>query len=247
MTPEAYRAHVPLLHVWTKWKGKALRSLRTRGLAGTLIFAAALAKRILCQRWTLYRDARFDQRFAVDTAGILYLPELQSDPRFRYSNGYAPTPRSRFRRMMRRLDVDYSKFLFIDFGCGKGRVLVLAAELPFQQIIGIELSSQLIRVAEDNLRSYLGPRRCHTIQLACTDAGEFPIPGEPAIYYFYDPFQAEMMRKVLENIRRSLAATPRETYVLYFTPKHQHLLDECGFLTPIKQAPWYSIYKSSAS
>ena len=242
---------------WTVWTGKAVRSLRKRGVTGSINFAAALAKRVLSGRWInfpyenpwcRYLDARFDRRFALDTASIINLPELQTEPRFKDANKYAPTPRFLFRRALRHVQVDYDKFVFIDFGCGKGKALLLASELPFKQIIGIELSSKLIRVAEDNLRSYLSrPRECNGVQLACMDATEYQIPYEPAIYYFCNPFGTEVMHKVLENIRLSLAEAPREVYVVYLNPELQSLLDESGFLAPIKRTTWYSIYKASGA
>jgi len=256
MIPEGLRKRMLFLDFWTSWKGKTVRSLRERGVLGTVKRAAALVKHSVTNRWRLchvsnpwysYLDKRFDRRFAVDTAGFLDLPELKSDPRFKYAVNYGPTPRSVFFRMMRALDVDYRKFVFVDFGCGKGKVLLLAAELPFKQIVGIELSSKLFRVAENNLTSYLGTRRCSELRLLCTDAVDYEIPEERAIYYFYNPFTAEVMARVLENMRRSLAATPRETYLVYFNHVLKAPLDESGFLTPVKETCSYSIYKASGA
>lgn len=234
--------------VWVKWKDKAVRYFRQRGVAGTLKLTLALVKEGLSGRWQHYRDELFDRRFGVDTAGTLVLPELQSDPRFAYGNAYAPTPRSVFLRMVRKLKVDYRNFLFIDFGCGKGKALLLAAEFHFKRIIGIELSAKLIGVAEDNLRIYLSRTgKPNVFQLVCMGVGEYPIPNGPAIYYFANPFQAEVMRRVLENIRRSLAAAPRESYIVYLDPVLQGLLDESGFLAPIKKSALYSIWRVTAS
>ena len=101
----------------------------------------------------------------MDTSGIQALPEILA----RVSNDYSPTPRSTFFKLLRHLDVDYARFTFIDFGCGKGKVLLLAAELPFQRIIGIEFSPALARVAEENLKSYRGKRRCSNVQVTCAD------------------------------------------------------------------------------
>ena len=107
------------------WRGKLVSSLRRRGFAGTIRAAAALVKRSVTNRWRLcclsnpwysYLEKRFDRRFAVDTGGFLDLPERQSDPRFKHAFTYEPTPRSVFFRMLRRIDVDYSSFVFIDFG-----------------------------------------------------------------------------------------------------------------------------------
>jgi hypothetical protein len=239
-------------HIVTTWKDKAVHSVRKRGVAGTIRHAGALCKSLLiqhCKRyftrnpwnpWYRFLDRRYDRRFAVDTAGIEALPEIYA----RVGNDYSPTTRSTFFILLRQLDVDYTNFTFIDFGCGKVKCLLLAAELPFKQVIGIEFSPSLAGVAEDNLKSYRGKRRCSNFQVACTDAGEYAIPDEPAIYYFYDPFVAEVWAKVLENIRHSLATAPREIYIIYLDPSWKALLDEAGFLIPVKQTPLYCIYKT---
>ena len=52
---------------------------------------------------------------------------------------------------MARLDVDHSEFTFVDYGLGKGRVLMLAAEYPFKRIVGVEFSESLDRTARQNL------------------------------------------------------------------------------------------------
>jgi len=146
--------------------------------------------------------------------------------------------------MLRQINVDFRRFVFIDFGCGKGKALLLASRLPFKEIIGIELWSELISVAEKNLRTYTGRRACSIFSLHHMDASEFQFPSEPGLYYFFDPFREEVTLKVLENLRRSLAASPREAYVVYCEPSRPDLLDKSGFLTLVKRTPHYSIYKA---
>ena len=170
---------------WMKWKGRTVNSLRIRGVPGTVKHAIVICKLLLIHRWKLYfvwspwnpwycyLDKRFDRRVAVDTAGVSILPEHRADSRF---NGYSARPHSFFFRLLSQVDVDCSNSTFIDFGCGKSKVFLLAAQLPFRQIIGVELSSKLICIAEEDLRSYRGKRGCKTIQLACTDVRDFHIP-----------------------------------------------------------------------
>ena len=52
---------------------------------------------------------------------------------------------------MGKLDVDHREFSFVDYGSGKGRVLMLAAAYPFRRILGVEFSESLDRVARDNI------------------------------------------------------------------------------------------------
>ena len=237
-----------------RWKRIILDSLRYRVASETVKHAVVYFKFFLLQQWELYSkwnpwnpwycflDRNFDRRFAVNTAGVLLLPEIHSDPRF---NGYSPTPHSLFSRLLRQVDVDYSQFTFIDFGCGKGKALLLASKLPFRRIVGVEVSSVLIGVAAENLKTYRGTRRCKAVQLVHSDARDFRLPEEDAICYFWDPFEAELMRTVLENIRNSLAAAPRDIYIVYFMPVHRKLFDEADFLSMVKQTSWYCIYRAS--
>jgi SAM-dependent methyltransferase len=224
-----------------RWRSRAVASIRKRGLAGTV----QLFPTLVAANFKGDPDKRFDRRFHVDTAGILKPIELQSDSTFKNSNWYAPSATHRFLRMLHHIKVDFRDYVFIDFGCGKGKALLLASRLPFRQIVGVELWSELFTVAEKNLKSYTGKRLCNTFRLHRMDATEFPIPSEPGIYYFFDPFREEVMRKVLDNMRRSLAAAPREAYVVYCEPERPDILDHSDFLSLLKKTPHYSIYRAS--
>ena len=103
----------------------------------------------------------------------------------------------------------------------------------------------LIGIAEANLKTYRGTRRCNSVELVRSDARDFRLPEEKAICYFWDPFEAELMQTVLQNIRNSLAAAPRDFYIVYFIPVHRMLFDEADFLSMVKQTSWYCIYRSS--
>ena len=189
-----------------------------------------------------FLDRQYDRRFSVNTAGIDLRPTLL-DPGV---NAYSPIPRSTFFIVLRQIRIDYSKFVFIDFGCGRGKPLLLASELPFQAIIGIELSQVLARAAQDNWKTYRGPRKCQAFQVVHTDARQYELPRVPTVCFFYDPFKEAVVAKVLDNIRKSLADAPREIYVLYVTPSQRHLMDQSGFLEPVKQTAGYCIYRSRA-
>jgi hypothetical protein len=76
------------------------------------------------------------------------------------------------------------------------------------------------RRAEANVGSYRNPaQRCHAIQLHCGDAAEFPLPEDPLVVYFYNPFRADVMRKVLRGIEASLAAAPRPLIAIHLWPR----------------------------
>jgi methylase of polypeptide subunit release factors len=43
--------------------------------------------------------------------------------------------------------------VFVDFGCGKGRVLYLACRHPFKEVIGVDLSPAVVEAARRNLHA----------------------------------------------------------------------------------------------
>jgi tRNA/tmRNA/rRNA uracil-C5-methylase (TrmA/RlmC/RlmD family) len=42
--------------------------------------------------------------------------------------------------------------------------LLLACQFPFQRVVGVEWSEELHRVAQQNIRSYRGRRRCMVLR-----------------------------------------------------------------------------------
>ena len=237
-----------------------LGSVERRGLFRTLGASPGAAKREL-DSWLggrhycpspyyTWLDRRFDRRFSVDTAGIIRLTEFQADPQFPElsSSGqevsYGPSPSVVFASALERIHVDWKKFVFIDFGCGKGKALLLAAKLPFKRIIGLELVSALVQAAESNWQRYTGKKKCTDCLIVCKDAREFVIPNDPAVYYFYNPFNKTVLRHILEHISRSLAVEFRESYVVFLNPEYDDVLKEYTFLEPIARTSLYSVHRA---
>jgi len=83
------------------------------------------------------------------------------------------------------LDVDHANFTFIDFGSGKGRVLLLAARYPFKEVVGIEFSKELNDIALLNSAG-MPPHlnRAGKVSAICCDATEFEPPAGDLICYF---------------------------------------------------------------
>ncbi len=142
-----------------------------------------------------YRSFRavhpFDEQFGVETSGLIY--ELPSGHQHDlYNNGYFAVAPSVFHAIMRamreRLHLDFQRFSFIDLGSGKGRALLLASDYPFREIIGVELSPKLDRVARDNIARYaLAKRAPRAPVISMTgDATEFSWPAGPLIVYMWN-------------------------------------------------------------
>ena len=99
----------------------------------------------------------FDERFGVETSGLIY--ELPSGHQHDlHNNGYFAVAPSVFhgimRAMLEQLHLDFQRFRFVDVGLGKGRALLLASDYPFREVIGVELSPELDRIARSNIALY---------------------------------------------------------------------------------------------
>jgi SAM-dependent methyltransferase len=130
---------------------------------------------------------------------------------------YDTCPWSTLRQSMRLAALHAEGFTFVDMGCGKGKVLLSAMAMPFTRVVGIEYSAYLCRVAEKNIASVrLLRRNCSSVDIVCLDAVQYPIPNEPIILFFQNPFNYEIMEVVLDNILTSYVNTPRPIYLLFF-------------------------------
>jgi SAM-dependent methyltransferase len=123
--------------------------------------------------------------------------------------------------------IDAREFTFVDLGCGKGRALLVAAQLGFRQVIGVEFADELPEIARENAR-IMGFGEITVIQ---GDAGEFRFPAGDLVVFLYNPFWIPVMRRVVENLRR---ADYGRLFVLYLTPKIPEILDEAAFLERIE-------------
>lgn len=106
---------------------------------------------------------------------------------------------------------------FLDLGCGKGRMLALAAERGYRRCEGVELDSSLATIARRNLSS---SRLRHVPSLAAiasvvhADAREYRFPEEPLAIFLNNPFAVPILQVVLDNLGASLASAPRPVTVV---------------------------------
>lgn len=149
--------------------------------------------------------------------------------------------------MALKLDIDPRGYTFIDFGSGKGRVLLLASEYPYKKIIGVEFAEELHQIALKNIRNYRSrSQRCRDVESIHMDAAEYEIPPHtPLVLHFFNPFGPPVMSRVVANLQSSIDEHPRQVFMIYHSPRHTHLLEQLRNIQLIKGGPWYRIYKIS--
>jgi SAM-dependent methyltransferase len=116
-------------------------------------------------------------------------------PEFR---GYAPTSYRDWFVLRRFIKTGG---YFIDYGAGLGRVTVLAARLPFDDVIGVEIDRDLAARGNKNLRK---ARRLRSpVRIICADAASFEVPSQTATIFCNNPFSGSVLTAVLGRARHA--------------------------------------------
>lgn len=203
----------------SRWLDRVRWAMEQRGLAGTLRLAWA---RLRGGPDTVLMRHPFDREHGLETSGLIGGARLEAAHAHAvHSTAYFGVPPSRMRRVLERWRATEGirpaeEYAFVDIGCGKGRALLLASELPFREAVGVELDGALAAIAERNVARWgeLGRTRC-PLRIVCGDATEVDLPEGPLLVYFYNPFRAPVLRRLLERLQ----ATDRRVEVLYLYPE----------------------------
>ncbi len=226
-------------------------SIRRRGLAGAAGHVAGSLVNLVrdltpARRRLRFGDLDFDWEHYVDTTWA-NIP-LRTRLREMVSEGqYQPSDPGMFAEIMERLAPalgDIHPFTFIDFGSGKGRVLLMASEFAFGRIIGVELLPELHAVAVENARKYKAGAQAGRIQPWCGDARAFPIPPDPLVVYLNHPFPAPVLQTVLANLAASLRQHPRKLVLVYANPLLEDVVLQTGLVRKTDGTRQYSVFEN---
>lgn len=192
----------------------------------------------------------FDTTFCVETSGLVCGRDLSTGHAHdRYNTAYFGVAPSVFQALFAHWqDVPRSSALeqysFIDLGCGMGRAMLLAAAMPFRDVLGVELNPELAAMAQKNVQLWkaAGRARCG-MRVLCGDATEFEFPDNPCVAFLFNPFGRTVLRRLLKNLGRVFANRPGQLDMLYVNHECGNLFKQHGGFTPLWSG---SIYKSPA-
>lgn len=173
-----------------------------------------------------------EHRLGIETAGMVEMKDL-GITRTGHAE-YAPTPFRDFKTIFDRLAIQANEDVFIDFGSGKGRALILAAGYPLRRIIGVEYSETLNAIALQNIDKARAHFVCADVSAVAADATTYAVPEETTLAYFNNPFDRPLFEQVLARLRASLLARPRQfRLILNYYPDSDLVpaLEDCPWLT----------------
>lgn len=153
----------------------------------------------------------WDKRLQINTIGR---DDLHAD---QYHHPYEPTPYSVLERLANSGLIGKDDVV-LDYGCGKGRVGFFLSDQTKARTIGIEYDDRIYGSAlENQAAAKVKPN------FALTRAEEYKVPTEVTRCYFFNPFSAEILRKVMARILESYYENPRELFLFFYYPADEYI------------------------
>jgi SAM-dependent methyltransferase len=171
----------------------------------------------------------FDLRYGTATRSSTDLAELVIPSKnVTHGVGYQPSAPALFHQVMRGLALP-AGCVFVDFGCGKGRVLMMAARYGFRRVVGVEFSAELCRVARRNVEIFRRRAGASTeFEIVESDAAAYRYRDDENVFYLFNPFDAVVMRQILAGIEESRRRVPRTMWLIYYYPLCGDLVTAAG-------------------
>jgi predicted RNA methylase len=180
----------------------------------------------------------FDVAHGVRTSGLVAGRHLKSGHRHdRHATAYYGVAPSVFHALMARWRrtspvAAVRDTAFVDIGAGMGRAVLLASELGFRSVLGVELNPTLLRIARSNLTVW---RKAGNVsspaRMVCRDAADFAFPAGPCVAFLFNPFGSAVMRRMLRQVASQFAGRPRELDILYVNNEQESVLEShTGFV-----------------
>lgn len=180
--------------------------------------------------FTIYYEIRGEKKYHIHTIGEDELNSLKEKGiDISHAHIYMPVNYFILERLMNEIaKYDHNKTL-LDLGCGKGRVMIVAAAYGFEQISGIDISKEFCNEATATTVSYAEKNPQVHFTIINQDALSYDIPDNICCVFLFNPFDELIMTGVVSNILKSQCAYPRTLRVIYANPQHKSVFLENGF------------------
>lgn len=173
----------------------------------------------------------FDAVHGTDTGALIPGEELATGHRHdRHITAYHGTAPSLFRKLMARWQEQarwpVERTAFVDIGAGKGRAMLLAAEMPFRRIVGVELHPALAAMARRNVELFVAGRESPPMRVEEADVMRLRMPAGPCCLFLFNPFDLVLMDRFLERVEREFRGRERDLDLLYVNDEQRQMMLE---------------------
>ncbi len=136
-------------------------------------------------------DVEIDNFLRIKTTG-------RDDSNYNFINfPYEPTPYGVLQELVNSGYLT-KRDKIVDFGSGKGRVEFYLAYATKAHVIGIEYDLRLYQKALENKKKAISQNRVSFINI---DAKDYQIDDDITAVYFFNPFSAEILQYVINNLK----------------------------------------------
>jgi SAM-dependent methyltransferase len=197
--------------------------------------SATIIDRLLSfrKRWA---GRGFDRLHGVETSQEVSREALTGIPNeIRGQAGdYVPTHAALFERIVQTSGVDPSRYTFVDLGCGKGRILIVAAKYPFKAIVGVEADGSLCETAKQNLKRWGQGCPERRLTVVHRDARTFDWPEGNLFIFMYSPFRGPVFKRVAERLAGVAGEPGRAVVIAYSADWEGDTLEQTGRFTRLR-------------
>jgi predicted RNA methylase len=118
--------------------------------------------------------------------------------------------------------------VFVDFGAGKGKALVMAGRLPYRRVVGVEMDSELAGIARRNIARVQPRLRAGLVECEIASALDWEFPDDASTVFMYNPFFGPTFRGALTRVFDSYDRNPRRLHIVYQYPLEHNWLIASG-------------------
>jgi len=179
--------------------------------------------------FTIQHEIRGEKKYGINTIRLNDLKKLSLKGEINSAENYQGANYYLLENVFEHLQNINATHNILDFGCGKGRVMVVAAYYDFLKITGVEFARELCDVARKNIApvQQIFPEKIFNVTHA--NAVDYKIEIDTNVFFFFNPFNEVVMLAVVKNILQSLKENPREAYIVYINPAHKEIFMSAGF------------------
>ena len=148
-----------------------------------------------------------------------------------YRHPYEPTP---YRVLERLAESGFfgKDNAVLDYGCGKGRVDFFLSYRTKAAAIGIEYDPRIYHSALENQKTAVAKAKASFV---LSNAEAYALPPEVNHCYFFNPFSAEILRKVMARILVSYYDNPRDLFLFFYYPSDEYI----AYLMTLEELDFY--------
>jgi len=183
-------------------------SIKKRGLINTFQF--------------VFYEYLFDIVHNVDTKGYMDLDNMQTVSDKQYATKYQGSNYFILNKFFKKYKKDVDNSTIIDFGSGKGRILIMAMKYNVKKCIGVEFAKELITTSKLNIDKYKQNNNIKTeVELIFDSALNYEFNEKENILFFYNPFNETILGPILDKVLK-LKTDPM---IVYINPLHKELFN----------------------